>query len=58
VKKPDGSVYKAPVWPSKAEKNPGLSVFPDFTKPSARKWWGDQLKGPYVDVGVAGSGTT
>ena len=54
VKNPDGSVYKAPVWPSQGEKNPGLSVFPDFTKPSARKWWGDQLKGPYVDVGVAG----
>jgi len=54
VKNPDGTVYKAPVWPSQAEKTPGLSVFPDFTKPSARKWWGDQLKGPYVDVGVAG----
>ncbi len=54
VKNPDGSVYKAPVWPSNAERSPGPSVFPDFTKPSARAWWGDQLKGPYVDVGVAG----
>jgi alpha-glucosidase len=54
VKNPDGSVHKAPVWPSNAEKNPGPSVFPDFTKASARAWWGDQLKTPYVDVGIAG----
>jgi len=54
VKNPDGTVYKAPVWPSNAEKDPGPSVFPDFTKPSARAWWGDQLKAPYVDVGIAG----
>jgi alpha-glucosidase len=54
VKNPDGSVHKAPVWPSQAEKNPGLSVFPDFTKPSARAWWGQQLKEPYTDLGVAG----
>jgi alpha-glucosidase len=53
VKNPDGTVYKAPVWPSQAEKNPGPSVFPDFTKPSAREWWGRQLK-EYTDLGVAG----
>ncbi|HEV7498419.1 MAG TPA: glycoside hydrolase family 31 protein, partial [Vicinamibacteria bacterium] len=54
VKNPDGSVYKAAVWPSQGEKNPGPSVFPDFTKASAREWWGTQLKAPYVDLGVAG----
>ena len=31
VKNPDGSVYEAPVWPSQAEKNPGPSVFPDYS---------------------------
>jgi alpha-glucosidase len=54
VKNPDGSVHMAPVWPSQAEKDPGPSVFPDFTKASARAWWGAQLKEPYVDLGVAG----
>jgi len=54
VKNPDGSVYTAPVWPQNAEKDPGPSVFPDFTKPSAREWWGRMLKEPYVDLGVAG----
>jgi alpha-glucosidase len=54
VKNPDGSVYKAPVWPSQGERNPGPSVFPDFTKASAREWWGAQLKAPYTDLGVAG----
>ncbi len=53
VKNPDGSVYEAPVWPSNAEKNPGPSVFPDFSKPAGRKWWGSQFK-LYTDVGVAG----
>ena len=62
VKKPDGSIYLAPVWPSKAEdgdspdwsKPPGtLSAFPDFSKPSARAWWGG-LYAPFVNAGVAG----
>jgi alpha-glucosidase len=53
VKNPDGSVYEAPVWPSKAEKNPGPSVFPDFTKPAARQWWGSLYKS-FLDIGVAG----
>ena len=53
VKNPDGSVYEAPVWPSEAEKDPGLSVFPDFTKPAARDWWGGLYKS-LLDVGVAG----
>jgi alpha-glucosidase len=53
VKNPDGSVYEAPVWPANAEKNPGPSVFPDFTKPAARDWWGGLMKF-YTDDGVAG----
>jgi len=54
VKNPDGTDYVAPVWPSNAEKNPGPSVFPDFTKPAARTWWGGLYKKPYLDLGVAG----
>ena len=50
---PGGSVYEGPVWPSNAEKNPGPSVFPDFSKPAARQWWGTLFK-PLVDIGVAG----
>jgi alpha-glucosidase len=59
VKNPDGSIYEAPVWPSKAEdgdspdwsRKPGTSsVFPDFTKPAARAWWG----GLYADFAKAG----
>jgi alpha-glucosidase len=53
VKNPDGSVLEAPVWPSNAEKDPAPSVFPDFSKPAARDWWGDLYKG-LVDLGVAG----
>jgi alpha-glucosidase len=53
VKNPDGSVYEAPVWPSNAEKDPGPSVFPDFTRPATREWWGGLLK-HYTDAGVAG----
>src|SRR5881394_2553520 len=32
VKRPDGSIYEAPVWPARAERNPGPSVFPDVTR--------------------------
>ena len=53
VKNPDGSVYEAPVWPSQAEQDPGPSVFPDFSKPAARAWWGG-LYAPLLDAGVAG----
>src|SRR4029450_6576078 len=47
------SVYEAPVWPSQAEKDPGPSVFPDFSKPAAREWWGGLYK-KLTDLGVAG----
>ncbi len=53
VKNPDGTVLEAPVWPSQAEKNPGPSVFPDFSKPAAREWWGGLYK-ELLDAGVAG----
>jgi alpha-glucosidase len=53
VKNPDGTVYEAPVWPSQAPKNPGPSVFPDFSKPAARDWWGALYK-LLTDIGIAG----
>ncbi|HYC93371.1 MAG TPA: glycoside hydrolase family 31 protein [Thermoanaerobaculia bacterium] len=62
VKNADGSIYQAPVWPAKAEdgdapdwsKPPGVpSVFPDFSKPAARAWWGS-LYADFVKQGVAG----
>ena len=46
VKNPDGSVYVGKVWP-------GPSVFPDFTRKSARKWWGS-LYADFVHDGVSG----
>lgn len=53
VKTSGGTVYQAPVWPSNAEKNPRPSVFPDFTRPTTREWWGTLLK-ELTDLGVAG----
>lgn len=53
VKWPDGTVYEGPVWPSQAEKNPASSVFPDFSRPATREWWGSLYKS-LLDVGVAG----
>ena len=53
VKNPDGSVLEAPVWPSQAEKSPAPSVFPDFSRPATRDWWGGLYKG-LVDLGIAG----
>jgi alpha-glucosidase len=53
VKNPDGSVYEAPVWPARADHNPGPSVFPDFTRADVRQWWGNLYKS-FLDIGVAG----
>jgi alpha-glucosidase len=53
IKSPDGAVYEAPVWPARAEKNPGPSVFPDFSRPATREWWGG-LYGDLAKLGVAG----
>ncbi len=47
VRRADGSVYVAPVWP-------GPSVFPDFTQAKTRRWWGD-LFADQVRMGVAGA---
>lgn len=53
VKWPDGKVFEGPVWPSQAEKNPAPSVFPDFSSPATREWWGNLYKS-LTDIGVAG----
>ena len=53
VKNPDGSVFVGPVWPSHAPQNPGPSVFPDFSNPAAREWWGSLYEG-LLDDGIAG----
>jgi alpha-glucosidase len=53
VKSADGKVYEGPVWPSQAEKNPAPSVFPDFSRPATREWWGGLYKS-LLDAGVAG----
>jgi len=46
VKRADGSLYVAPVWP-------GPSVFPDFTLTRVRDWWGGLYK-EFVGLGAAG----
>jgi len=46
LKYPDGTDYTAQVWP-------GWCNFPDFTKPEARKWWGN-LFSDNVANGVEG----
>ncbi|HTR43954.1 MAG TPA: glycoside hydrolase family 31 protein [Pseudomonadales bacterium] len=53
IKWPDGKVYEGPVWPSQAPKDPAPSVFPDFSRPATREWWGSLYKS-LLDVGVAG----
>jgi alpha-glucosidase len=42
----DGQPATGVVWP-------GWSVFPDFTDPAARSWWGEFYRG-LLDAGVAG----
>ncbi len=46
VRKADGSTFVGPVWP-------GDAVFPDFSRPKARDWWGQQYKA-FVGMGVYG----
>lgn len=44
---PNGKNYVGHVWP-------GRCHFPDFTKESTRKWWGNSFKDAYVNNGVKG----
>ncbi len=53
VRHADGPLYQAPVWPIRAEKNPRQSVFPDFTRPETRAWWGTLFK-DLTDLGADG----
>ena len=46
VRKADGSLYVAPVWP-------GPSVFPDFTRATVRTWWGSLYK-DFIADGFSG----
>ena len=46
LRRQDGSLYIGEVWPGKA-------VFVDYTKESARRWWGEQHRA-LLDRGVAG----
>ncbi|MGF1575859.1 MAG: glycoside hydrolase family 31 protein [Cyanophyceae cyanobacterium] len=46
LRKADGSLFHGYVWPDK-------SVFPDFTRPEVRQWWG-QLQSALTTQGVAG----
>jgi len=41
-----GDDYQNAVWP-------GVCVFPDFTNPQTRAWWGEQ-HWPLLDAGIAG----
>ncbi len=53
ARNPDGSVYEGNVWPARADRDPAPSVFPDFSRPQSREWWGTLFK-PLADLGVAG----
>jgi alpha-glucosidase len=46
LKLPGGQYYSGDVWP-------GASVFPDFSRAQARRWWGDLYAG-FIGDGVAG----
>lgn len=45
-KTPQGDDYQNAVWP-------GVCVFPDFTNPQARAWWGELHRG-LLDAGITG----
>ncbi|WP_441001335.1 glycoside hydrolase family 31 protein [Fodinibius sp. SL11] len=46
-KRPDGELMIGPVWPPK-------TVFPDYTNPKVRKWWGDLYEDLLSHKGVSG----
>ena len=43
----DGDLMTGPVWP-------GECVFPDFTHPDVREWWGTLYRQLYLEQGIAG----
>jgi alpha-glucosidase len=45
-KTPQGSIQTGIVWP-------GWAAFPDFTKPAARRWWGEKYA-DLLELGVSG----
>jgi alpha-glucosidase len=47
VRTSEGPVATAPVWP-------GFCVFPDYTRPATRAWWGRLYHDLYVEMGVSG----
>ena len=46
-KRPNGASMVGPVWPPEC-------VWPDYTNPEVRDWWGPLYKELYVDQGVSG----
>lgn len=46
VSYPDGTPYTGDVWP-------GRCLFPDFTKPATRHWWGEQFA-ENIKLGING----
>ena len=46
-RRPDGGPMKGPVWPPEC-------VFPDFTHPQVRNWWGTLYEDLYNNKGVSG----
>jgi alpha-glucosidase len=46
LKRADGALYVGQVWP-------GPSVFPDFTRPETRAWWGSLYR-DFTAAGIAG----
>ncbi len=43
----DGELMIGHVWP-------GACVFPDFTDPEVRKWWGELYRELYEEIGISG----
>lgn len=46
-RRPDGSLMVGPVWP-------GPCVFPDYTNPEVRQWWGRLYRQLYLETGISG----
>ncbi len=46
-RRPDGELMTGPVWPPDC-------VFPDYTLPAAREWWGNLYQELYREDGISG----